>query len=518
MNDVYTTIDTRVTPQTSQADPRHVENNAGGFTFTVTPLDQFRRFLILGSEGGTYYVGERELTADNAKNFAGLNVRAAVDVIAETSLAGRAPKQNPTLFALAYFCSVKDTSDRQYALHAVPKVVRTGTHLFLFVKYLKQFRGWGRAAKRAVAQWYTSKSAEKLAYQMLKYKSREGYTHRDVLRLAHPVATTDEQQGLFQWAVGKGTGASVPKIVTDVEHLLAHPTVPNALEAITSGGMSWEMLPTEVLNSKDVWETLLDTNSVGYNAIVRQLPRLTTLDVSPRKVLDVLGNEDVLLKSRMHPINILNALVTYQSGRSFRGGSSWSPNAAYEDALDKAFYTSFGAVEPAYKRTMIALDVSDSMGWANIAGMNLTPAQASAAMALVTASTESDYTITAFSGQMVPVAISPRQRLDDVNRMISRITMGRTDCALPMIHALQNRIEVDTFVVYTDNETWFGSIHPHQALKQYQNKMGINARLVVVAMTPTRFSIADPTDAGMLDIAGFDSATPQLISDFSAGR
>jgi len=30
-------------------------------------------------------------------------------------------------------------------------------------------------------------------------------------------------------------------------------------------------------------------------------------------------------------------------------------------------------------------------------------------------------------------------------------------------------------------------------------------------------SIADPSDAGMLDIAGFDSAAPNLITDFSRG-
>ena len=30
------------------------------------------------------------------------------------------------------------------------------------------------------------------------------------------------------------------------------------------------------------------------------------------------------------------------------------------------------------------------------------------------------------------------------------------------------------------------------------------------------FTIADPNDAGMLDVVGFDTATPQVISDFAA--
>jgi 60 kDa SS-A/Ro ribonucleoprotein len=60
-------------------------------------------------------------------------------------------------------------------------------------------------------------------------------------------------------------------------------------------------------------------------------------------------------------------------------------------------------------------------------------------------------------------------------------------------------------------------IHPFQALKRYRERTGIDAKLIVVGMTSTGFSIADPSDPGMLDVAGFDSAVPNLISDFSRG-
>jgi 60 kDa SS-A/Ro ribonucleoprotein len=72
-------------------------------------------------------------------------------------------------------------------------------------------------------------------------------------------------------------------------------------------------------------------------------------------------------------------------------------------------------------------------------------------------------------------------------------------------------------VIYTDNETWVGHTHPHQALRAYREKSGIPARLIVVGMTATECSIADPSDPGMLDVAGFDSAVPSLITDFSRG-
>jgi len=83
-----------------------------------------------------------------------------------------------------------------------------------------------------------------------------------------------------------------------------------------------------------------------------------------------------------------------------------------------------------------------------------------------------------------------------------------------MLYALERGLEVDGFVVYTDSETWAGAIHPVQALRLYRERTGVAAKLVVVGMASNGFSIADPDDAGMLDVVGFDAATPAVIADF----
>ena len=122
-----------------------------------------------------------------------------------------------------------------------------------------------------------------------------------------------------------------------------------------------------------------------------------------------------------------------------------------------------------------------------------------------------------FSNNFVDLGFSRKDRLETIINKMSRLPFAGTDCSLPMVYATQHNIEVDTFVVITDNETWAGRIHPKQALDRYRDKTGIPARVVVLAMTPTKFSIADPNDPGMLDVAGFDTATPRIIRDFSAG-
>jgi 60 kDa SS-A/Ro ribonucleoprotein len=57
---------------------------------------------------------------------------------------------------------------------------------------------------------------------------------------------------------------------------------------------------------------------------------------------------------------------------------------------------------------------------------------------------------------------------------------------------------------------------PAQALREYRERAGIAARLAVVGMVADEFTIADPEDPGMLDIVGFDTATPAVVTGFAA--
>ena len=135
-------------------------------------------------------------------------------------------------------------------------------------------------------------------------------------------------------------------------------------------------------------------------------------------------------------------------------------------------------------------------------------------MALVTAATEKEYHIMGFSDRFIPLNISPRMRLDDVVKRIGNLPFQATDCALPMVWARQNKLRVSGFITYTDSETWAGNIHPSQALRAYRDEFAGDAKAVVVGMTSNGFTIADPNDRGMLDVVGFDTTVPAVISDF----
>ena len=207
---------TRRVPQ-RVALPGQTPNSAGGNAWAVDCWTRLRRFLVLGSEGGSYYASEWTLTRENAKaveQCVGEDGPRAVAEIVRISTEGRAPKNDPALYALALAAGVGDTATRQAALAALPQVARTGTHLFQFAGFVEGFRGWGRSLRRAVGRWYTDKPVDALAYQAVKFRQRDGMTHRDLLRLAHParrigagnpsLAVSDEHARLFEWIVRGG--------------------------------------------------------------------------------------------------------------------------------------------------------------------------------------------------------------------------------------------------------------------------------------------------------------------------
>ena len=528
----------KVTPQ-SQPIPgsNQVQNNAGGYSYQIGCFGQLHRFLILGCEGGSYYASEQKMTLDNATavlECIKTDGKSTVDTIVEISVSGRAPKNDPAIFALALCASFGDSFTRKYALDNMSKVCRIGTHLFQFAAACDGLRGWGSGLRKAFGRWYTDKSPKDIAYDVTKYVQREGWSHRDILRLSHPRTNIAETRAIFQYIVSKGqecpeysgteptTGLEYLAAVNEVKFYGEQGDVENVCNLIETYGLPREVIPTNMLNEPAVWESLLE--NMPIHALIRNLAKMTNVGLivpmsnATQLVCGRLRDTNALKAKRVHPIQLLSAMMTYSRGKGVRGSLSWNPVPVVTGALEDGFYASFGYIEPSNKRTLLALDVSASMTWGEIAGIpGLDPRTASAAMAMVSARVEPVHHILGFSDTLVPLGINARDSLSNTINKIESVRMGGTDCSAPMVWAQKENVNVDTFVVYTDSETWCGAIHPSQALRAYREYSGIDAKLVVVGMVATDISIADPKDRGMLDVVGFDVAAPQVISDFSAG-
>lgn len=530
-SDFTSVFNTNETPQSQPVPGRsdQVKNNAGGYTFSVTPWKHLERFLILGTEGGTYYVNQKDLTYQNAYNVLKLiaeDGKRVVDLVVDISDKGRAAKNDAALFVLALAIKKGDVETRRYAAEKLSSVARIGTHLFTFLHYSQAFGGYGRVINNAVSKWYLDKSIKNAALQIVKYQSRtviEGkantaWSHADAIRQSHIKPPTEAWNQLFRFAGAPYKPVDVNVNLEGLELLQGVVAARNATTAkeivklIQDYNLPREVIPTQFLNEVSVWDALLEKMPVM--AMIRNLNKMTAVGLlkplsnAADKVVSVLQNENALRKARIHPVLVLNALFAFRetSGRSDQ----------IVDALEDAFYKSFQNVEPTGKRFFLALDISGSMSWRSCSGAKLTPCEASTAMAMVTARSEQRYAIMGFSDTLRQLNITAKTDLKAALKITSNVNFGGTDCSLPMIFAQKAKLPVDIFVVYTDNETWAGKVHPFQALKNYREKMGVPAKLIVCAMTATNFTIADPTDPGMLDVVGFDTATPKVISEFSA--
>jgi 60 kDa SS-A/Ro ribonucleoprotein len=292
---------------------------------------------------------------------------------------------------------------------------------------------------------------------VLKYRQREGWSHRDLLRLSHP-AGSGAHRALFDFICGREADlAELPLVEAFVKAQAATQPAQWVNLIRDNPALSWEMLPDAALSSPLVWMALLD-NGLPQTALMRQLPRLTRLGVlgpasaGTAAVAAQLADPERLARARVHPVSVLVALRTYAGGHGARGRETWQPVSEITDALDAAFYAAFGAVEPAGKRTMLALDVSGSMTQA-VSGLPLSCREASAALALVTAGTEPAAFVAGFTSArsrgaagISPLDISPRQRLDDAIRTVSNLPFGGTDCALPMLWARRQKWRSTTSV------------------------------------------------------------------------
>lgn len=530
-------------PYAESLRPEPPVNNAGGVTHLLDDWKRLDRFLLLGSDAPTYYVSAKKLTKENAevvrRCIAADGVR-VVRTLHAVSTEGRAPKNDAAILALAMCLKLGDAVTKAAAEAVVPHVCRTGTHLFQLAEFVQVFGGWGRRTKRVFANWYLGKLPKDLAWQVAKYQSRDGWSHRDILRLAKPAGAEAPTNDILYWAT-KGWKDIGPEPHPDpvLRFLWAFERAKTADVAetcrlIIDYGLPWECVRSETLREPAVWTALL--GSLPMHAMIRNLGKmssisfLTPLSAAEAAIVERLGDAEAIRKSRLHPFAILVAMRTYAQGHGEKGSLTWTPSQRVLDALDSAFYLAFQNVIPTGKRFLLALDVSGSMAMSEVANMpGITPRVASAAMVLVTMAVEPRTHVIGFTGGgrtapfggyrdtpgVSPLSISPKMRLDDVVQTVSGLDFGATDCALPMIYAKAQALDVDCFVILTDNETWAGNVPPMRALAEYRKARGIDAKLVVVGMTATEFTIADPTDSLCLDVVGLDTSTPAVISDFA---
>ncbi|QIR36655.1 TROVE domain-containing protein [Tolypothrix sp. PCC 7910] len=521
------------TPQTQPIPGREAEmvkGRSGGYMFEAGIWKMLRRCLLIGTAKSTYYAGKQELTedfVDVVKQAVAENPgRVAEEILYASD--GRAINNSAPILALVLL-SMGETPEAKKAFGDIfGQVVRTGSHFYEWLNYTKSLRGFGKVVREAGKTWLSREDVKGLAYQLLKYQQRQGFSHRDALRLFHVKPPTETHRELFEWVV-KGwedLPADIPsEALAQIwwyEWLKRNPSETHT--AIAQGRLTHEMAAPLGKMDKQAWQLLFQEMPIG--AMLRNLGSLTELGVlradesaNILRVEAVLNNQEHLRKGRIHPIDVLKALKTYQSGgRLGRSQKTWEPVPRIVDILEKALELSFDVVQPTGKIFMHAVDVSGSMSWGVVDSVGLSCCEIATTMALVTAKAEKNYMIRGFATEFRELGITAKDTFSSALRKASNQNFGGTDASVAYDWMIQNRFKADVVCFWTDNESWAGHKHPSQALAQYRQKVNPNAKAVYVTLTPYNITLVDPQDPLSWDLAGFDPGTPRIIQMLATGE
>ncbi|NEZ63549.1 TROVE domain-containing protein [Leptolyngbyaceae cyanobacterium CCMR0082] len=520
------------TPQTQPIPGRQadmIQGRSGGYQFKIDLWQQLRRCLLLGTAQGSFYANKHELTEE----FVNVVTQAVVIDSARTAQEilyasdGHAINNSAPLFALVLL-SIGETPAAKGAFQEIfLQVVRTGSHFYEWLNYTRSLRGFGKLIRACGKTWLANPDARALAYQLLKYQQRHGYTHRDALRLFHVKPETPDHQALYQWATQGWTSlpeAPPSEAMAQIwwyERVKRDPSL--TLEAIRQGRLTHEMIAPVGNMDREAWQLLFKDMPMG--ALLRNLGSLTHLGVltfnrskNLRYLAERLQSKKNLRKARIHPIDILKALKTYQSGGKLgRSQKTWQPIPRVLDILETALERSFDVVQPTGKTFLHAVDVSGSMSYYTVSSVGLTCCEIATTLALATAKAEQNYIIRGFSTEFCDLKITARDSFSSALAKASNQNFGGTDAAVAYDWAIRHRVHVDVFCFWTDCESWAGKAHPSQRLADYRRRVNPQAKAIYVTLAPYKVSLVDPQDPDSWDFSGFDPAMPKAIQMIAAG-
>ncbi len=428
------------------------------------------RQLIVGSETGVYTGAVEESLCETGAlgQLAGDDAPGLVRTLNGLFAAGEAVRTESALQALAFAAAFGSEEGRALAFGSLARVARSGPDLMSFVADVTRFRGWGRGLRRAVGDWYLNKDVDELAIQVAKGQTRRGYSHADLLRLAHPVPKTAEHSAVLRWAV-EGAGDGCHPLLSAVDALRKGVPTAAALRLIGEHKVPWEAVPDGLLCEAEVWRALL-----GHLPLVAVLDHLATLDrlgllaegsESGRAVVCALTSEARLRAGRIGPFQVLLARLAY-------AGSVAAPAACVLDALDEAY--------------RVSARLCGSMGLRVTVGVGAAGAVASGLIDLWSR-TESDLAV-----------------------VLHGAGAGHA-CGLVAWAQAEGR-ETDLFVVLTDGGA--DLIEAGRALGAYREATGGRARLAVVSLGCGRVR-GNLADAGIAGFETIDGRMPASLASFA---
>ncbi len=240
-------------------------------------------------------------------------------------------------------------------------------------------------------------------YQLAKYDRDDGVKLRDVLRIVRPKPISEEQTVL--WRKAKNRQLETPD--------------------------TWEVALSGGADKRETFTRLINEGNLGYLALLRNL-----------RNMDKAGVDSKLIRK---------AIIARQNGAQrvlpFRYVAAARAVPSLEPALDEALCEAISELPPLSGKTIVLIDVSQSMSYKLSAKSDLTRMDAAAALGAIVMAEE----LKLFTFSYEIVEVPPRRGMAGIDAIVRSQPHGGTYLGAAV--RTVNGIEHDRLIVITDEQS-----------------------------------------------------------------
>lgn len=531
-----------MTPQSKPLPGREkemVDNSSGGYSFKQSDKDILYRWMIIGSENGTYYTQDKiEVTKIGTAALKLVDKKKIVEMAKDVIENGKANKLEYAIYSLAYVAYHGDINEKQLVYSIAPQILGNMPKMTMFLACYQAIKKietgkstiGGSGICRVISKWYMTMPTGLMAYQVAKYPQRNGFSHADLLRISHigrlesnkaKYTLPDDKVAIVEYIKWYTNGGEEkPRIFesTNKDHkpivgkhkIEQASTLDEALKIMKEYNLTHEMVPTKFQGSKEFYDVMMTQSPV--HATVWRLGAATAKDcITPmgdttKAIVQRITNKDEIEKQMIHPMKFYNALTTYKNGRGEKGSLSWAPNQMILEALEDGFYHAIGTVPDSARNVLIAVDHSGSMQGP--------PLDFACAIASVLLRSQRSVQLVGYAMRISNPQVHRKMSMLGITYAIKKVSIGEgTDSTQPILYAMNKCPDADAIICITDGFTWAGSTHVSQALKKWRVKKP-HGRYVEMITSMGGSQNIDPLDMNSLVTFGQDAEAAILAINF----
>jgi 60 kDa SS-A/Ro ribonucleoprotein len=514
--------------ESRQVPKTDTRNAAGGRAYKFEDRHALAQFVVTGTFSNTYYT----TAGEQLKQIEGLVAKCDSPFLAKLAVYGRqeAKMKDTPAYLLAVLHSRRETA---LVAHIFDRVCDNSKMLFNFIQIVRSGatgrRNLGTSVKNMIRNWIARKSPKGLYLASLGHSKP---SMSDVIRMVHIKPTTAKRQAIYKYLTGLQREGGINPLFEDLPEELqifealkkgetkVIPDIP--FRALTNCELSVAQWKQIGLNMP--WNTL----RMNLNMLSRKGAFEGNAKTFTSEVVAKLSDAEEVRRCNAFPYQLL---TTFQNVN----GVPQSVKLALQDAMEIATEN----VPALPGQTVVAIDVSGSMGM-NVTGSRrgvssvtrcVDVASLVAACVLRNNPTAIVYAFDCenryrygstsirgkISGGLYDPQLNPRDSVMTNAGKLAKYGGGGTDCSIPLRYLNQEKIEVDNFIIVSDNESWsgyYGRGEGYMAAWQTLVRRCPKAKMVNIDIQPNHSSQSPNKRKEILNIGGFSDTVFTVMDEF----